>query len=175
MPLVLLSLPASARCAHVASHVQMATLVLEQDEAVRTVETQAVQVNTDVEQGSVQSLSCCRDPRVLYAMLTTASHRPIMPDLLIPCSLTIRTSCAFPPLLAIIQSQADAERRQVGAPRTQDALGLLHHLAHVRRPFCGAFGPLADDLLTSTASSLVSFRPRAICWRNPAQVGLRGN
>ncbi|GAA6003215.1 uncharacterized protein JCM10292_002924 [Rhodotorula paludigena] len=41
----------------------MATLVLEQDEAVRTVETQAVQVNTDVEQGLKQTQSAVKSAR----------------------------------------------------------------------------------------------------------------
>lgn len=46
---------------------QMATLVLEQDESVRMIETQAVQVNTDVENGYVRAmqprLDCSARPR----------------------------------------------------------------------------------------------------------------
>lgn len=42
---------------------QMATLVLEQDESVRMIETQAVQVNTDVEQGLDQTKKAVKSAR----------------------------------------------------------------------------------------------------------------
>lgn len=46
----------------------MATLVLEQDESVRMIETQAVQVNSDVENGYVSAF------RIRSPALSTDSH-----------------------------------------------------------------------------------------------------
>lgn len=118
----------------------MATLVLEQDESVRQIETTAVQANTDVESGCV-TLSC------------SAASGP---------------SLTFP--VCSKQSQANPNSRQVSARRPQKALVLLrcyrrHH--HRCRRRCRRRGSSFRRRFSS--SSLTSLASRSTGPQEPEQ------
>jgi len=91
----------------------MATLVLEQDESVRMIETQAVQVNTDVEQGldqtkkAVKSARAARRKRwICFFILLMCVPRPLARRLGLArsWSLSAALTLALPPARAASSS-----------------------------------------------------------------------
>lgn len=102
----------------------MATLVLEQDESVRMIETQAVQVNTDVEQGldqtkkAVKSARAARRKRwicffILLWCVSIALFLPVVafadPCAFLRANVQHHHRCAFSPCSLLPEACSDAQ------------------------------------------------------------------